>query len=81
MDPPPGQENRQDPEKIRRGRKVGSREAGGEYGREEEDMRKWDAQEGGKTVRERKERVTLIEGAINGLSRNSTWEISRNPQG
>ena len=39
-------------------------------GREEENMREWDAQEGGRTVRERKERDTLIEEAIKGLLRN-----------
>ena len=38
-------------------------------------MREWDAQEGGRTVRERKERDILIEGAIKGLSRNIALEI------
>ena len=33
-------------------------------------MREWDAQEGGRTVRERKRKDILIEGAIKGLSRN-----------
>ena len=37
----------------------------------EENMREWDAQEEGRTVRERKKRNVLIEGAIKGLSRNT----------
>ena len=33
-------------------------------------MREWDAQEGEGQIRERKERDTLVEGAIKGLLRN-----------
>ena len=39
-------------------------------GREEENMREWDAQEGERPVRERKERAILVDGAIKGLARN-----------
>ena len=35
-------------------------------------MREWDAQEGGRTVGERKERAILIEGAIKGLVKKIT---------
>ena len=41
---------------------------------EEENM-EWDAQERGRTARKRKERDTLIDRAIKGLSRNMTLEI------
>lgn len=50
-------------------------------GREEENMRKCDAQEWGKTEKQRKESDILIEGAIKELSRNSTRENPRNSQG
>ena len=38
--------------------------------REEENMREWIAQEGGKTVREKNKRDILIEKGIKGLLRN-----------
>ena len=55
------------PENIRKG---GEGRVLREGKKEKENMRKWDAQEGGRTVQERKERDTLIEGAIKGLERN-----------
>ena len=71
MDPPGKGKQTRPPEKIR---SWGWRREGGSGGRkkwrEEENMREWDAQEGGRTVRERKERDILIEGAIKGLTRN-----------
>ena len=51
-------------------KKEDGRGRGGEKGREEENMRKKNAQEEGRTERKRKERATLIEGAIKGLVRN-----------
>ena len=41
-------------------------------GRKDENKRKWDGQEGGRTVTETKEKDTLIEEAIKGLLRNIT---------
>ena len=37
-------------------------------------MREWDAQEGERTVREKKERNILVEESIKGLSRNIALE-------
>lgn len=44
----------------------------GEKRREEEVIKDWDAQEGGMTVRKRKDRDIFTEGAIKGLLRNIT---------
>ena len=47
-----------------------------EKGKEEENIREWGAQEAGRPVRERKERNTLVEGAIKGLWRNrALWKF------
>ena len=57
--------------KLGGGRKrEGGSGGGGDNGRQEKNMREWDAQEMSRTVREKKERDTLIEGAIKELSRN-----------
>ena len=45
-------------------------------------MNEWDAKDGGRTVRERKKRDILIEGAIKELSRIiALGKSPRNPQG